>query len=219
MKKHVDWMECMKAAIFDMDGTVLDSMEQWRSLSVLFLEKRGIEVSNELREALRQMSGVMAAKLYLKRFGMKVNTQAIMDEYLTHMERCYMTEIGLKPGIRAYLERLHAQGIPCCIATATPQEMAVRALDRHGLTPFFRFVVGTREERRGKDDPVFFELTASRLGVTAAECTVFEDALYAMQGAKKAGCTVIGVEDGTNQADRAEMMRLCDRVISDYAQM
>ena len=101
----------------------------------------------------------------------------------------------------------------------TPQELAVRALDRHGLTPYFRFVVGTKEERRGKDDPVFFELTASRLGVTAAECTVFEDALYAMQGAKKAGCRVIGVEDGTNLADREEMIRLCDRVIADYAEL
>lgn len=212
-------MEEMKAAIFDMDGTVLDSMEQWRSLSVLFLQKRGIEVPDELREALRQMSGVMAAKLYAKRFGLKVNTQAIMDEYLSHMEYCYLHEIGLKPGIRDYLERLKAQDVPCCIATATPQALAVRALERHGLTPYFRFVVGTKEERRGKDDPVFFELTASRLGVTAAECTVFEDALYAMQGAKKAGCLVIGVEDGTNLADREAMTKLCDRVIAHYDEL
>ena len=60
-------MWTMKAAIFDMDGTVLDSMEQWRAQSVLLLERHGIELSDELSASLRQMSGVMAAKLYAKR--------------------------------------------------------------------------------------------------------------------------------------------------------
>ena len=212
-------MWTMKAAIFDMDGTVLDSMEQWRAQSVLLLERHGIELSDELRASLRQMSGVMAVKLYAKRFGVKLNMQEIMETYLADMERRYMTEIVPKPGVAAYLERLGRAGVPCCIATATPRPLAERALARHGLLDCFRFVVSTQEERRGKDDPEFFELTASRLGVTAAQCTVFEDALYAIQGAQKAGCTVIGIADPTNLSDRAEMKRLCVRVIETYAEL
>ena len=84
-------MWTMKAAIFDMDGTVLDSMEQWRAQSVLLLERHGIELSDELSASLRQMSGVMAAKLYAKRFGIKLNMQEIMETYLADMERRYMT--------------------------------------------------------------------------------------------------------------------------------
>lgn len=212
-------MWTMKAAIFDMDGTVLDSMEQWRAQSVLLLERHGIELSDELSASLRQMSGVMAAKLYAKRFGIKLNMQEIMETYLADMERRYMTEILPKPGVGAYLERLEREGVPCCIATATPRPLAERALARHGLLKRFRFVVSTQEERRGKDDPEFFELTASRLGVTATECTVFEDALYAIQGAKKADCTVIGVADPTNLSDREEMKRLCARIIERYAEL
>ena len=205
-------MWTMKAAIFDMDGTVLDSMEQWRAQSVLLLERHGIELSDELSASLRQMSGVMAAKLYAKRFGIKLNMQEIMETYLADMERRYMTEILPKPGVGAYLERLEREGVPCCIATATPRPLAERALARHGLLKRFRCVVSTH-------DPEFFELTASRLGVTATECTVFEDALYAIQGAKKAGCTVIGVADPTNLSDREEMKRLCVRIIERYAEL
>jgi HAD superfamily hydrolase (TIGR01509 family) len=205
-----------KGAIFDMDGTILDSMGSWRSLNVKFLNKRGLEVPEEIRGQELITHSSAAARLYLEKFNLGMTLQDIIQEFEDEMGPLYAGVIQPKPGVAECLRALREAGLKLSVATVTPKEVAEGALKQHGLLDLFEFVVCPTAMGLNKSNPEFFRTVADRMNLAAQDCAVFEDAIYAMRGAKAAGCAVVAVEDASAAPDLKEIHEICDVYVRDY---
>jgi len=211
--------ETMKAAIFDMDGTLIDSMDEWRKLNTSFVRDQGIELSAEDEKALYSMSGAMVVKYINERFGIDVGFELLVERAARLMEPVYRRGVPLKPGAREYLMRLRARGVKCVVATATPARLALLALNKTELVPHLDYIYSTDMVGGHKGDAQFYDRLCAMIGERKEDCVMFEDALYAMQGARKAGLGVVGVTDDTNLADREAIFGVCDAVIDSYDEL
>jgi HAD superfamily hydrolase (TIGR01509 family) len=128
----------------------------------------------------------------------------------------YRTVILPKAGAAECLKALKKAGLKLCVATVTPQHVAEMALKRHGLLDLFEFVANADDTGVSKSKPEFFHQIAGRMGLAAPDCAVFEDAVYAMRGAKAAGCKVVAVEDASSAPDLPEILEICDVYVHDY---
>ncbi|MDD3409950.1 MAG: HAD family phosphatase [Eubacteriales bacterium] len=209
----------MKVALFDMDGTLLDSMAQWRARAVLYAQSHGIALTDEQLKAVSQMTSFMGAQYVAKVYGLDYDVEEVTKLFMDSMIEAYRTTVTAKPYAKDYLDWLTARGVKRGIATATPRRLALPVLKRLNLLDSLDFVVTTPEERCAKDDPAFFHMMAKRLGVATQECTMYEDALYAMQTARQAGCGVIGVADPTNESMRDQIIACCDRFVYSFSEL
>ena len=119
----------------------------------------------------------------------------------------------------AYLSQLARGGAKLCVGTASPKEFIAEALERLGLRGFFEFITDNREIGLEKSGPEFFHTVAARLGVPAERMCVFEDAAYAIRGAKAAGCPVIAILDPTQKPHWDEIRELADCSVRDYREL
>lgn len=212
-------LNAMKAAIFDMDGTLIDSMGEWRKLNISFLTGHGITPTADEEAELYAMSGVMAAAYVRDHFGVDTDYSQLLERSTRMMEPVYRTGVPFKPGAAQYVKRLHERGVKCVVATATPANLALLALNRLGLVSDLDYIFSTDMVGGGKSDPAFYDRLCAMIGEKKEDCVMFEDALYAMRGARAAGLGVIGVTDGTNRHDREAIVALCDRVIDSYDEL
>ena len=208
-----------KIAIFDMDGTVLDSMDAWRSLNLLYAQKLGVPLTDENRSEIYQLSGSQFVRYFKEHFGVDTDLREIIRCAYEGMHAQYTRGLPEKPGAKDYLRYLGEQNVKRVLATATPTDLAQIALRTSGLAPYFDLVTTTQMIGMEKSKPEFWLEVARRAGGEAADCVVYEDALYAMEGAHKAGMELVGIEDDTNLCDREAMKAICTRVIAHYDQL
>lgn len=211
--------ETMKAAIFDMDGTLIDSMMEWRKLNAEFVRTRGIVPTPEEDEAMLSMSGTMVVSYFKEHFGIEADFESLCVEACRRMEPVYRAGVPLKPGIEAYLRRLKARGVKCVVATATPARLALIALNRMGLVPELDFIYSIDMIGLDKGDPAFFDALCGLIGEKKEDCVMFEDSLYAMKSAKRAGLGVVGITDPTNEKDRAAIRENCAVLIDSFDEL
>lgn len=181
-----------KAFIFDLDGTLLDSMGIWVNFGVEYLTSKGITgIPRNLREILTPMSLLEAADYFRIQFGLSQSVQQIYDEINSMLLYKYKHEVQLKKDVLEFLQS-HADR-KMCIATATDRCLVENALNRLGIAPYFEFVITSSEVGNSKQNPDIYLQAASRLGVDISDCIVFEDALHAIRSAASAGFYVVGV--------------------------
>ena len=209
----------MKAAIFDMDGTLIDSMGAWRSMNASFLREQGIFVSEEQEEDLRSMTGRMVVDYANEHFGVEIAFEALVGRAVKTMEPAYLAGMPLKPGAREYLQRLGARGVKRALCTATHSRLALIALNRMDLVRDLDYIICLDMIDGSKSDPAVFDRVCEIIGEDKADCVMFEDAVYAMRGAREAGLGVIGITDDTNVRDRDEIRAVCDRLIDSYDEL
>ena len=207
------------AVAFDMDGTLLDSMGYWRRMNTDFLAKHNLTAPEEIRADLQTMSSRVCAGEFAKAYDIGMTADDIMAEYRDYMKRYYETVIEPKLGAMAYVDQLHAQGIRTCVATAVPEELARVALGRHGFLEKMEFIASSFDLGLGKEDAPYFEYVAGRLSIDIHRVMMFEDAAYAMKGARKAGMQVYGIADPTQAWSEAECRALSDVFIQNYNQL
>lgn len=206
----------MQAAIFDMDGTLLDSMGMWSSLDRTMLLRHGIEPPADISDRVRCMTIQQAAAYYAATFLPQMTAEEIRGEVLKIAAEGYRESLQLKPGAADFLRALHGRKIPFCLVTATERPLAEAALGRLGVLPLFQFLLTPEDGFPGKHDPAVFAEAARRLGTSPQETAVFEDALYAAQTAKTAGFYTVGFYDADSRGDWIALESLCDRMAGNW---
>lgn len=208
----------MTGAIFDLDGTLLDSMPLWERFGECYLTSRGISAPGNLSETLKAMSLPDAAVYFRESFGLPETAEEILVQFRQMLEWQYREQVPLKRHALPFLRRLYETGVKMCVATATDREVAEAALERLGVFQFFAFLVTCADAGCGKDSPAIYDMALKRLGTAKEETVVFEDALHAARTAKAAGFPVVGVFDAASIGDRSALERVTDRYIHSFAE-
>ena len=206
----------MKAYIFDLDGTLLDSTGVWDEIDHSFLQKRGIAVPPDYADAIAPMTFTETANYTIERFGLSESPESLMREWRDMAIDIYSTSVELKPYAKELLLALHERRDPLAVATSATEAVFRPALRRHGIHDLFDVICTSEEAGYGKTRPDVFLLTAERLGVSPHDCIVFEDILAAIKSAKSIGMTVYGVYDAGSKRDWEEIKQIADGVIYDF---
>lgn len=177
-------------AIFDLDGTLLDSMPMWEHLGERYLRSLGLVPPAGLADVLREMTLREAACYCRSACGAPGTPAQIEAGFNRMMERFYRFEAPLRPGAVAFLAALEKAGIKMCVATAADPSLARAALERTGAARFFERILTCSEVGCGKSDPAIFEAARSFLGTPKERTLVFEDAPHAIRTARRAGFPV-----------------------------
>ena len=185
-----------KYCIMDMDGTLIDSMPYWNTLSPDYLVSRGITKSTEgLIERLRTMTMPEACVYLKKEYELPESPEELLTALNGVMRRHYEEDIPLKKGVREHLEELTWQGAKLCVVTATAIPLVRLCLERLDVVQYFDFLMSCEEVGCGKDRPDAFLEAARRLGASPQEIYVYEDSLTALKTAADAGFRTVAVYD------------------------
>lgn len=202
-----------------MDGTIIDSMWIWKELAHRSFTGRGIEVPESLAKDMSAMDFLDAAQYCIQKSGLIVTKEQLVEEWTREARNMYDGEVTLKPYTREFLEHLKSLGITLCLTTANYRNVAVAVLNRFGLSDYFESITVTEEANAGKSQPDVFLLTASKHQADPKRCIVFEDSLYAIQGAKAAGMSVVGVYDDLTKNMEDEIRGLADVYVYSFEEL
>ena len=204
-------------AIFDMDGTLVDSMVYWKHLASEFLEIKGVsEVSASVLERIKPMTMTESAALFIEAYGLPGTAESVAAEMNAMMEAHYRRDMPLKPGVRKYLQRLHEKGVRMCVASATAEHLMNACLTRLGVRDYFEFLLSCETVGAGKSSPRVYHASAQRLHAAPGEIAVYEDALYAVRTAKEAGYYVVAVYDDSAAENRKIIETCADEIILNW---
>ncbi len=207
-----------KAAIFDLDGTLIDSNSVWEKVNRIFLDKRGIKYSNKLIHTFAAMTYEEVA-VEMHKLGVKETTEEIIRESNELAVKEYRYNIYIKEGVREYLEYLKKNGIKIALATASPKMLYEPVLRNNCIYNFFNVFCTTDDVGKSKDYPDIYLYAASELGVSPDECVVFEDVLKGIVSAKNAGMISIGVYDKYSDEDIITIRATSDKFIMNFLEM
>ena len=205
--------------IFDMDGTLIDSNGIWKDVDTAFLAKRGLSYTKEFYEGVAHTIFPLAAKFTKEFCRLPESEEAIMAEWMDMAGDLYGTSVPVKPGVRAYLDKLRAAGERLIVVTSAVPVHCRTALTHLGLMPYFERIIFAHDLQLEKKDPQLWRLTAELMGVAPEDCTLYDDSVEACRGAKAAGMHTVGVADPYFASTADEMARTCDRYISSFGEL
>lgn len=205
-------------AIFDLDGTLLDSMYVWEKIDIEFLAARGLAVPEDYTRAIRSLSFPDTARYTIERFDMPETPEELMELWMSMASEEYSTRVALKRGARELLDSLRSLGVKIAAATSLHLDLAVACLANNGILDYFDSITITDEVDVGKHEPDVFLLAARKLGLEPSECAVFEDILPAVRSAKAAGMIVFAVEDSASADDIEDLVCSADAYLRDLGE-
>lgn len=203
----------IKGAIFDLDGTLLDSMFIWDTIGEAYLRSLGKEPKENLKETFKTFTVAEAAAYYRAQYGVTLSVGEITDGINGLLKHYYTDIVPLKPGAAAFLEKLKAHGVTMCIATAAERPWAEAALSRLGVRKYFTEIFTCASVGHGKTEPYIYREAQKHLGTGKTETAVFEDAFFALQTAKADGFVTVAVYD---RHEKNEVKAAADFYIEDY---
>jgi HAD superfamily hydrolase (TIGR01509 family) len=204
----------IKGVIFDLDGTIIDSMKIWTTIDRTFLKECGVDnPPDDVSERVRKMSVDEAAEYFISQFELDMTKDYIINRIEELVRIQYEEKIVLKPDVMEILDLLDSMNIPYGIATATYRNLAEAVLRRHGLLERFRFILTDREYPAGKTSPDIFYGAAERLGYEPEEILVVEDSLHCIESSVSAGFFTVGVYDSVSGTDREKIESTADAYI------
>jgi len=206
----------VRGAVFDMDGTLVDSLFLWEMLWDRFAERYGVpgfRPSEEDDKAIRTMTLKGAMEHIHARCGIGKDGDELLELANEMIEDFYNTKVTLKPGVLEFLQYCKKNGIPACVASATARNYVLAAMKHCGIGEYFTAVLSCSDLGKGKEEPDIFLLAAKTLGTEIGETCVFEDSLTAIKTAKAAGMKAVGIYDRYNYGQE-ELRQIADEYIA-----
>ncbi len=194
----------IRGVIFDLDGTLIDSMAIWHEIDIAFFAENGLELPEGLSEQVAKMSIDEWAAFFVRDFVPSLTPAQVIARIEEMASEYYREKIPMKPYVPEMLDFLDACGIPYGICTATYRSSADAVLKRLGLLDRMQFVLTGEDFPNGKNTPDMYLAGAKRLGFDAAEILVIEDALHCIEMAVQTGFPAAAVYDPATPDDAWE---------------
>lgn len=203
--------------IFDLDGTLVDSMGVWRQIDMEFLKKRGVDMDEEYYSTVKTMTLQDCADYTIRRFHLNETPQHIISEWRAMALSSYENEIEVKDGVIQFLKALQQMGVPMVLASVSPSDFVNASLNHCRLRPYFSDIIDIDEVGRGKESPDIYLASAGSMGLSAGQCMVFEDALQGLTTAHRAGFLTTAVYDSNSPQLTKEVLSDCaDYYLKDF---
>lgn len=206
----------IEAVLFDLDGSLVDSMWIWRDIDIAYLGKFGIPLPDSLQSEIEGMSFSETALYFKERFNIPDPVDKIKEDWNRMAWDKYTHQVPLKKGAREFLDYCHENGIRLGIATSNSRELVQNVMKVHGVIDYFDSIVTGCEVQRGKPAPDVYLEAARRCSISPEKCLVFEDIVPGILAGKAAGMKVCAVEDEYSKHQDKEKRELSDYYITDY---
>lgn len=214
-----DLLKGKKAALFDLDGTLVDSMWMWKQIDIEFLGRFGLECPDDLQKSIEGMSFSETAVYFKERFNLPLTLDEIKACWTQMSIDKYRCEVPYKPGAFEFLKFCKEHGIRTGIATSNGRDMVDAVMESLQMGEYMDVVTTACEVKAGKPEPDIYLEAARRLSVEPSDCIVFEDVPAGIVAGKRAGMTVIAVEDAFSKHMKDEKTALADGFINDYYEL
>ncbi|MBO1686973.1 MULTISPECIES: HAD family hydrolase [Clostridium] len=212
-------LENIKGAIFDLDGTLVDSMWVWSKIDIDYLESKGHALPENLNSEICHLSFTQTANYFKERFSLSDSIDTILKDWNNMAYNHYSENVKLKDGVNEFLDKLKQNNIKIALATSNSVPLLEACLKNNGIYDYFDSITTTDEVSNGKNCPDVYLLAAKKLNVNPKNCIVFEDILPAIKGAKAADMTVIAVSDKHSLNDLDEIINHSDKYINSYFEL
>lgn len=212
-------LENIEAVIFDLDGTLVDSMWMWRAIDIEYLGRFGIPLPENLQNEIEGMSFTETAHYFKEHFSITDDIETIKNDWNQMAWDKYEKEVPLKPGAAEFLMYCKEQNIKLGIATSNSRELVETIAAVHHLKNYFTTIITGCDVPKGKPAPDIYLAAAKELNVACEHCLVFEDIVPGIQAGKSAGMKVCAIEDEYSSLCREEKRNLADYFINDYYEL
>ena len=212
-------MNNIKAAIFDLDGTLVDSMWVWEQIDIEFLNSKGYTPPSDLKDDITHLTFRQTAEYFKNRFNLCESIDEITSSWNDMAYDFYSSKVALKEGVVQFFEKLKSLDIKIGLATSNSLPLLEATLKNNGIYHLFDAITVTDEVKKSKNNPDVYLLCANKLNVSPENCIVFEDIIAAVQGAKLAGMKVIGVYDKYSEDQKEILTKTCDKYIYTYNEL
>jgi HAD superfamily hydrolase (TIGR01509 family) len=207
----------IKGVIFDLDGTLIDSMSVWDRVDHEFLSKRGIAVPEDLFADIEEgNSFIEVARYFKEKFSLADSIEEIISEWTSLVSGHYENDIRLKPGVNEFLELLKSKQIKIGLGTSNSLLLATKVLKANSVFDYFDAIVTGCKEIKGKPYPDIFLKVAEELKISPEACLVCEDVVAGIQAGKNAGMMVMGIYDSYSLADKEKICQEADYYAEDF---
>ena len=204
--------------LFDMDGTVINSNGIWHEVDVAFLARRNLPYTREYYEGVAHTALPLAAVFTREYCNIDTPDEEIIAEWMELAGDMYHT-VPLKAGVREYLDKCRAAGERMAVLTSCVPEHCRAALDAHGLNEYFEHIFFAQEMGMDKRESPIYGKVAELLGVSPAECTLYDDSTAACRAAREAGMNTVGVYDAFFDGAWEELQTICHRTIKSFEEL
>ncbi|MCM1134200.1 MAG: HAD family phosphatase [Clostridium sp.] len=209
-------LENIDAVLFDLDGSLVDSMWIWRDIDIAYLAKFGILLPGDLQNNIDGMSFSETALYFKNRFQIPDSVEAIKEEWNRMAWDKYTHQVPLKRGAEEFIKYCHEKGIRLGIATSNSRELVENVIQVHGLSGYFDCIVTGCDVEKGKPSPDIYLEAAKRCKVSPQKCLVFEDIVAGILAGKAAGMKVCAVDDKHSRHQDEEKRRQADYYIKNF---
>lgn len=209
----------VEAVIFDLDGTLIDSMWLWKAIDIEYLARYDLELPDNLQSEIEGMSFTETAEYFKKRFNLDDEIEDIKKVWNEMAGEYYLNKVTLKDRVKDFLKFLKENQVKIGIATSNSKELVNIIIERFELADYFHSIRTSCEVESGKPSPDIYLKVAQDLKVTPETCLVFEDVPNGILAGKAAGMKVCAVYDDFSKNVITEIKEISDYFIESFEEV
>lgn len=207
----------IKAAIFDLDGTLVDSMGIWKKIDIDFFKQHGMDtVPEDFAKNIAHLSFLEMAEFVIDKYHFNNTAEEIVDTWLQMSIHAYSNDVKTKPGAKELLKKLKESGIKISLATTNKKELFLPCLKNNGIEQYFDHFLNVNDLGSNKSDPLIYLKLAEKMNSTPDETLVFEDILMALNTAHNAGFKTVAIYDAASENQQKHIRETADYYIKDF---
>ena len=211
-------IENIKLFLFDLDGTILDSLEIWNDIDLLFFKNHNLIMGEDYHIAIAPLTLEETATYTKNTYKLDIDEEQIMKEWSDLAIKEYAENVNLKKGVKEFLDYLKNKNVHLAIATSCNEEMFKPCLERYGIVSYFEHFYTSQNLKINKSNTNFFKEILNEYKIEPDQILFFEDSLASMKCAKSLGFNVVAVMDKKWEKQKEEIIASSDNKIEDFSQ-